>query len=232
MKRTKICLFIICITLFGCESIEQRMMNARIRDNLKTQKYNFEEYCVEENLFDVFPRNLSSKKYGYFASPPSVTEDCKRHIQWGIVTLKSLDKSDEGQNYNSDHILYEADYYSAKNCIIYLGRSAQLIDTAKRYNVFEKGLLPVPCFEMNYIFSDSVCNRMEVNVDDDQYVVDTYYVPSDLQVHVVDARAGNFWKNDCNEYRPESLKEWKHGYSKGFATSEKENIIVYWTMIW
>ncbi len=87
-------------------------------------------------------------------------------------------------------------------------------------------------FERNYIFADSVCNRMEVTVDKDQYVVDTYYVPSDLQVHVVDARAGNFWKNDCNEYRPESLKEWKHGYSKGFATSKKENIIVYWTMIW
>ena len=40
------------------------------------------------------------------------------------------------------------------------------------------------------------------------------------------------FKNKCDEKRPKFLKEWRHGYSKGIAVSDKENLIVFWTMIW
>jgi hypothetical protein len=53
-----------------------------------------------------------------------------------------------------------------------------------------------------------------------------------LQVYVIASESGNFWKGDYKENRPESLKEWRNGYSRGIATSEKQNMIVYWTMIW
>ena len=71
-----------------------------------------------------------------------------------------------------------------------------------------------------------------VEVDEVPYFDYTYTIPSDLQVYVIEAEAGDFWKVNCNEQRQESLKEWKHGYSRGFATSEEGNILVFWAMIW
>jgi len=51
-------------------------------------------------------------------------------------------------------------------------------------------------------------------------------------VFVLGAEAGDFWKESCNENRPESLLEWKHGYSKGIAISEEKDILIYWTIVW
>ncbi len=33
-------------------------------------------------------------------------------------------------------------------------------------------------------------------------------------------------------YDPESLGEWKHGCSQGIVVSEKNQIVVYWSMVW
>ena len=54
----------------------------------------------------------------------------------------------------------------------------------------------------------------------------------DFKIYLIAAESGTYLR----EYLPNNKnllpKNWQHGYSKGFAISEKENIIVYWVMIW
>ena len=53
-----------------------------------------------------------------------------------------------------------------------------------------------------------------------------------MQVYVQEAEQGSFWKVDADVYRPNTMGEWKHGYSKGTAISKEENIIVFWFIVW
>lgn len=53
----------------------------------------------------------------------------------------------------------------------------------------------------------------------------------DFQISVFEAKKGIFLNSGGfkNPYIP---KEWEHGYSKGIAFSDKQNIIIYWAIIW
>ncbi len=227
MARIK-CLIIIVFLLFlSCNFIKRRTFFVRFQENLKQQEENFSEYFTADSLFDVFPDNFENEGNTWFTSSPSIDLKEGHCAMYGIFILKS--KMNE---HNSIQKILRVPYSSDSCCKIYLNRLTRYVDSSASYNVYKDGYLLVPCFERDYVFSDSTIMKSKIWVGKERYYESLYYVPSDLQVHVVDAKAGNFWKNDCNEYRPESLKEWKHGYSKGFATSEKENIIVYWTMIW
>lgn len=60
-------------------------------------------------------------------------------------------------------------------------------------------------------------------------------LPEDMIVYVVDAKAGNFWKNKIKselEPRPELPKKWLHGYSRGIAISHSCSRICWWIIVW
>ena len=65
-----------------------------------------------------------------------------------------------------------------------------------------------------------------------EYFNYTYTIPADLEVYVTNAKIGNFWKEDCNEKRPTTLDVWKNGFSKGFAISQENDMILFWAMVW
>ena len=97
-------------------------------------------------------------------------------------------------------------------------------------NIYCKGNLPIPYFE-NYDFGLGV-KEEEKEVNGKIYFNYIHTVPEDLKVYVIKAEAGNFWKFDCKENRPETLGKWKHGYSKGVAVSDKYDKVVFWTIVW
>lgn len=60
-------------------------------------------------------------------------------------------------------------------------------------------------------------------------------IPSDLIVYVIDAQAGNFWKNKeqaDKEPRPFLPSNWKHGYSRGIGVSRSCERVCWWVMAW
>ena len=97
-------------------------------------------------------------------------------------------------------------------------------------NKWHADKFPIPYFE-SFDFKLGEIETSKV-VNGELHFNYQHIIPSDLEVYVVKSEAGNFWKENCNEVRPESLREWKHGYSKGFAISEKENILMYWAIVW
>ena len=234
MVRIKSITLIAFLLFLSCNSINRRTFFVSYQEQLKQQEENFNEYFTVESLFDVFPDHFENEGNTWFTSTPSIDLKEGHCAMFGIFILKSKTHKQSGLSDESNNIqrVSRMPYSSDSCCKIYLNRLTRYVDSSASYNVYEDGYLIVPCFERDYVFSDSTLMKSKIWVGKEKYYESLYYVPSDLQVNVVDARAGDFWKNDCNEYRPESLKEWKHGYSKGFATSDKENIIVYWTMIW
>ncbi|MCF8355227.1 MAG: hypothetical protein K9H48_12320 [Melioribacteraceae bacterium] len=57
-------------------------------------------------------------------------------------------------------------------------------------------------------------------------------LPQDFRLFVLEAKRGKYW-DDKYLYGSQNLPtDWKHGYSKGFAISDKRKIIIYWFSIW
>nr|WP_319572374.1 hypothetical protein [uncultured Draconibacterium sp.] len=178
-------------------------------------------------LLSHFPNKVKDVIKIYVAPPYcEPTYDCR--AQYGVVYL--INKYNATKDLNTDSILYKTEYIVGDNIIINLTELKRDIFPVKKCNKWHANKLPIPYFE-SYDFK---LGEKEIikNIDGETHVNYIYNIPTDLQVYVVQAEAGDFWKISCNEKRPESLKEWKHGYSKGYAISKKENLIVYWTMLW
>ena len=60
-------------------------------------------------------------------------------------------------------------------------------------------------------------------------------LPADLEVYVIDAKAGNYWKNKDlaeSEARPVLPDKWKHGYSRGIGVSHSCERVCWWLIVW
>ena len=101
----------------------------------------------------------------------------------------------------------------------------------EKCNRFYPNKFPIPYFE-KMDFKLGTKESKKTIVGGQAYIDKTYIIPKDLKVYVISAEPGNFWKVDCKENRPETLKDWKNGYSRGIAISEKEHLVVFWVMIW
>ncbi len=103
---------------------------------------------------------------------------------------------------------------------------------AENHDIYYPGSYPIP--SLDYFDFGLGGEVMDTIVNGREYVYDKHYLPLDLEAYVLEAEHGIFWKAayGAPAYRPERMKEWKHGYSKGIAISAEEKIVVYWTMVW
>ncbi len=219
IERHLIILIIIISSLFGCRNI-----------NIKEIETAFESEYLKSNLLSHFPEKIKdNKKFRMSSFPPYCPPSYECRAQFGKVYL--IDKRDASmENGFINSCLYHTAYSDDSLIIInQIGLRKELF-TEEKYNKAFKHRYPIPYFE-NYDFKLGEKTSTEV-IEGEKHVNYIYTIPNDLEVYVLEAEAGNFWKENCNENRPESLKEWKHGYSKGIATSATEKLIIYWTMIW
>lgn len=61
---------------------------------------------------------------------------------------------------------------------------------------------------------------------------DREILPDDLTIYVTESQNGDYWKIKNTEPRPCLPHKWKHGYSKGYAISQKQTMVCYWMMAW
>ena len=220
--------FIILIILMAkCSSAPLVELNKRYTKSI----VNFGNESIIKNINDHFPHKIKNFNLQFYSSPPSCppTFDCI--AQYGDIYL-IVNKSDYEEQTNSlmdIPIEYQTEY-TEDNIIINLNSLKQDVFSVDKCNKCFSNKLPIPYFE-SYDFGLGK-NIIETKVKNDTLYDYQYTIPDDLEVCVIKAESGDFWKKNCNEKRPASLKEWQHGYSKGFAISKKENKIVYWTMVW
>ena len=194
------------------------------------QKNTFGKETILKNLNNHFPKKIKNINYKLIGSYPSL---CTKNnsAQYGNLYL-IVNKADYKENLlkiKKDKFIYKT-YYNQENIIIDFSEFKHDIFSVQKCNNWYDSKFAIPYFESyDFGIGESVTKKEENGTILYKY---TYTIPNDLQVYVIQAKSGIFWKKPCNEKRPKSLKEWRHGYSKGIAVSDKEDLIVFWSMIW
>ncbi len=98
---------------------------------------------------------------------------------------------------------------------LYKNQEPPELKTLAKHNLTVASSLPVPLFEI------------------DEYKGNTMSgLTDDFKLYVLDARPGKYvdekYLQEC-ECLPE---KWKHGYSKGVAMSDEQQVIIYWIVVW
>ncbi len=193
-------------------------------------------FGVETNVSDLlshFPKkiknnNIHLKSSPPFCPPPS-TIKCRAQFGDVYLIVEKSDYKSELTKLLDKKVLYKT-AYSAKNIIINLSELRHSLFPVKKCNKWYANKLPIPYFE-SYDFGLGQKEESR-NIEGETFSNYTYTIPEDLEVYVIKAEPGDFWKISCNENRPKALKQWQHGYSKGVAISDKDNKVVFWVMIW
>jgi len=91
-----------------------------------------------------------------------------------------------------------------------------ITDSTKINQDCYKKLFPIP-------------NFLEFNSD--EYTSNSKFDES-FDIYVLEAKAGNYFKEFDLLTDLQMPKEWENGYSKGIAISKKKKMIIYWGIIW
>lgn len=117
-------------------------------------------------------------------------------------------------------------YKSKDSCFLIVNR----FETEETYSKFEvveindslidkhcnENLLPIP----NFIASNYPKNKNDLNLDDS------------FEIFVLESKPGKHFKNFDVQPSLQMPKKWKNGFSKGIAISEKNRVVIYWSIIW
>ncbi len=178
------------------------------------------------HLTSHFPKIIKNKNVRFELA--NVSSSCVNQSGYFFLIGKKTDYQLEFNKIKLNNIF--TSLYSSDNTIINLTDLKHNYFPVNKCNKFVPNTKPIPYFE-DYDFNLGF-KTIEENIKGDVMYNVIYTIPKDLKVYVLKAKYGNFFKKKCDNKRPETLKEWRHGYSKGIAVSDKENLIVFWTMIW
>lgn len=230
MGQNRVIVIIIVLIVFGLSCRNNRDSESKRTINLiEEQKKTFEGSYTKSQLFEHFPKRKEMTQIWFLSMPPSCPPKYRCTSQSGEVYL--ICERDSSLNLiEPEDYLHKTLYSNDSNIIIDCSELEKDSSLFEKSNTFFQGKYPIPIFE-KYEFELGT-DTLEIYKQGKTSVRTFNIIPSDLEVFVIEAKAGNFWKVDCAEGRLESLGMWKNGYSKGIASSKKEKLIVYWTIVW
>jgi hypothetical protein len=209
MERISINVFLILLTLFITCCSKNRFIESEINRN----KSVLDKVYKEADLFSFIGSSYKSLELRYSLSlPPSCPPEFECVAQFGEYhyIFKFSDKTPLDLPSYNDKI----SYFKEDNFILNQVDFRKGTLECNKCNVANSGSnLPMPYFE-------SLDQGWEGSF------------PTDLEVYIVDAKPVDLWIEKCNEKRPETLGDWSNGYSKGYAISEDQNLIIFWVLIW
>lgn len=229
MKINLSIFILLAITFSACTNM---VLDSNYRKLIKQSETEFEKWYGLNGLFNHFPESISNDSIiNMLYTIPADMEKYKEHNNYISENYLVLKIKDDILNYYPDSILFKTNY-SGDNFIIDLGfRFYTQLDTLKIRNVARPDSYPIPYFEdFDFGFGDEPLTYWDNQGNES--VANKYNIPDDLEVYVLKAKNGDFWKVKCDIFRPESLEVWKNGCSSGIAISKKRNIVVYWMMAW
>jgi hypothetical protein len=189
----------------------------------------FEKCYQVEGLFNHFPTKISNKSFIRFKA----TVPCNTFYPGSVYSdylYLFLNILEDEQTILPDTFMYKTDYKKSNFIMDDAFRVYQNYDTAKVRNTVCPSAYPIPYFErLDFNLGFETIDLRNIR---DNLFVDIHKVPEDLEVYVLKAGYGYFWEIEFDQERPETLGNWKNGYSSGVAISKEHNIAVYWMMAW
>lgn len=226
MRKNTIVIAIFVIMFSGCVD---KILGYRYVTKIENAQVDFMDSYTINGLFDHFPRSISNKSFIDMLAtiPGNIYYPDSYHTGFFYLILNT--GKDSLSLYPKTYI-YETKYTN-RNFIIDDGFSYyKYFDTLKLRNVALPQTYPIPYFEdLDFGLGSVRYNLDSLGIP---LSIDKNNVPDDLHVYVLKAGHGYFWKKKFDLDRPETLGEWKYGYSCGIAISKKRSMIVYWMKVW
>ena len=214
-------LIISLLFLISCKEKETNplmlYLKQRYTEDKKALKSKYTNHFFKSKHTNHFPKDIDSVTYmGTLGDTHPVAEQISFMLQCKIneSNLKHVEKLKK-----KSKVIYEA----TDTCLFVINRffttdfgKLGKVDDSLIDQDYYRDKLPVPNLHHFDYSTDSTSSRL----------------PEDFKLYVLDAEKGIFLDMDmlpCGKYMPDY---WKHGYSKGFAISEKREIIIYWIVIW
>lgn len=171
---------------------------------------------VNVGLFNHFPDTLSS---GFISFNPR-KESYYRYESY-ILTYDYSSEKEQIDSLIRDSVIFYTRYCD-DNMIINLTDTMFSKAKCNKYPIphFDSEDFGLGAYRVNKEFSGGSTSRC------------IFYLPDDLEVYVISSKPGYYFTFGKELVRPEELKEWKHGYSRGIATSKKLDEIYYWAIVW
>lgn len=219
-------LLLITVALSSCMD---HFLGERYVKIIKHSKRDFEDCYQVKGLFNHFPKSISNKSYKNIEyGIPTKIFDPESHYFADLFLI--LEMGEDSKGFYPDTFIYKTTYKDLNFIVDGSFSYYQYSDTLKVRNVVQPNAYPIPYFE-DYDFGLGA-ERIDLRSTGILMVIDKYNVPEDLEVFVLKARHGNFWKIEIDQDRPETLEKWENGYSSGIAISKEFNMAIYWMMAW
>jgi hypothetical protein len=62
--------------------------------------------------------------------------------------------------------------------------------------------------------------------------INSKYLPEYHSIYVIESKSGKYLEEENLSSGKNLPKKWKNGFSRGIATNEKENELIYWLCVW
>lgn len=220
---------ILILFSFLLSSCSYSVQEGKFLRHIKYSQEGIEDCYLVEGLFDHFPKCLSDSLVKNMKSCiPTKTFDPESVYSANLFLL--IKTENNLLEFYPDSFIYKTNYHEINFIIDDSFGYYKYYNKEKIRNVVRLGAYPIPYFE-NFNF-DLGYVRTDLRNSGVFLINDKYNVPEDLEVFVLKAESGYFWRLNFDQERPESLGKWKNGYSCGIAISKGANIAVYWMMAW
>jgi len=209
---------IFCLCLYLCFI----SCNKNENKNSATYKYQKELKLFPSYMVDFFPDTLSS--IHSTIENIDTTSQCIFYMNYNFkskITVKL-------QNYLVKKSLQK--YVSSDTSLVTIKTESVIYwdDSKKIYykKIFKNNInyYPMPFFEKDEF------ENIGINSENIYSHINSTGLSNDFVIYILDSKPGLYWKGlKPNKYMPIG---WKNGYSKGICINERENIIIYWVIIW
>jgi len=207
------------VSLAGCQ-------NNKINTAIEESRSQFHDSFLIDSIFSHVPIDINSSEFlsGFFSPPQKgncfgevfiVTKLNEKVLKtFANKTFLTIDSLKSNKFLLLEHHFVNDNIYNSK----------QSIDTSFKYPIAN---LNQNDFSLGEIPDSIFLKDQKVFIS-----IPKYKMPYDLTIYLIDAQYGDYWKSGCNKFRSKFLGKWKNGFSKGYAISKKEKIIVYWLVAW
>ena len=219
MKKVYVLILIGIGIIAGCSTGQDKSVKEHILNDLNT-KYNNAKKFFGKAMVSHFPLKLDSSNITF-------TENYSPDL--GNLELIVINRTEKSQLMSiiSEFKDKAIGYYSAgDSCLLVVNRFATC-DNYYKAKPYEE--------ELHLINRDCYSNKLPVpNFWHNEFTTETTScsLPEDFTIYVIEADAGEYFDKKYLTKGDFMPSEWKNGYSKGIALSEKKQVIIFWLIIW
>ncbi|MCH4897173.1 hypothetical protein E0494_10765 [Marinilabiliaceae bacterium JC040] len=220
MKNLIILPLIVVFLTSACQNVDvKQQIKKRYKNSIR---------FFEKDLVNHFPTNLPEKCW-YSTTVPKT--DTLKKLGFGVDKLFMIYDMSKYKSISSDIKDLPCTIYSANDSNLLLifdycdvieikGRKYRDQESTERqslakHNITNANSLPIPLFEIDQYKGNTMCGLSE-----------------DFKLYVLDSRSGKYIDDKYLQECGSLPEKWKHGYSKGFAMSDKKEVIIYWMIVW